>query len=634
MRWILLLLLFFSYAFSQPTLYLINTKKPIDATKYITFTEDINEDLTPHNILDNNTLKQLPSKNYGGVSKHSYWTKLVVQNRTQKKQNLIFYNERTRLNYVNVFIYKKDGKDDLLVKKHLLGDLVKPSKKELPSRYALMQYVFEPNEKITIVTNIQNNALYNLSWKIIRIHSYIQKESLDLLFWGLFGGILLLAFSFNLFMYKMHQQKGYLIIAIHCIIFLIYQYSMHGILYKLDLGYPMQWNITIFLSFGTLLIACLMLFPYYFFNTQENYPKIRRIIQVMIVCYALIIVLLFYAQYYNAQMFQFTVSVLLWAYIINSIASLSIGIYMFKNKETGSVYYLFGQGFLALALIIYIAAMVVSFPYSNKANDLLILTIIMDLFFLFIAQYIKTKQKQKVLYRNKEVLMDQSRFSSIGQAIGNITHQWKHPLSQLGSSITLIEATLSHQKENLEEKVVSQLPHINHCINLMQKTIDEFASFYKAKTNKEAFNVYQSIQEVTEILKPKAILKNVQVKTDIDQRFTIQSHEHIFSNIMLILLDNSLNAFQTSNENLIHISVENYLDKIIIYYQDNAGGIKIRPIESVFEYFISSKKNEEGQGMGLPILKMLVEERLGGQVKLKNSARGVFFEIHISTKTE
>ena len=67
-------------------------------------------------------------------------------------------------------------------------------------------------------------------------------------------------------------------------------------------------------------------------------------------------------------------------------------------------------------------------------------------------------------------------------------------------------------------------------------------------------------------------------------------------------------------------------------YKDNAGGIKIEPIEKVFEYFVTTKgtkETNENQGMGLAIVKMLVEDRLSGKITLKNIKNGVCFEINI-----
>ena len=125
----------------------------------------------------------------------------------------------------------------------------------------------------------------------------------------------------------------------------------------------------------------------------------------------------------------------------------------------------------------------------------------------------------------------------------------------------------------------------------------------------------------------KIILKNANITLDIAEDLEIINYEHIFSNIILVLIDNSLDEFYDKNDNQIIISIITNKDKNILTYRDNAGGIKIKPIEKVFEYFVSSKGDSQGHGIGLSMVKMLIEERLDGTISVQNSEDGVEFEI-------
>ncbi|WP_162984610.1 ATP-binding protein, partial [Poseidonibacter antarcticus] len=91
--------------------------------------------------------------------------------------------------------------------------------------------------------------------------------------------------------------------------------------------------------------------------------------------------------------------------------------------------------------------------------------------------------------------------------------------------------------------------------------------------------------------------------------------------------DNSLDAFSNKENNTITIKLELINDKKILTYEDTAGGIKIKPIEKVFEYFITSKNEKEGKGIGLALAKMLITDRLDGTITAKNNNLGVEFKI-------
>jgi len=65
-----------------------------------------------------------------------------------------------------------------------------------------------------------------------------------------------------------------------------------------------------------------------------------------------------------------------------------------------------------------------------------------------------------------------------------------------------------------------------------------------------------------------------------------------------------------------------------IIFIDNAGGIKVKPIEKVFEPLFTTKE-ENGSGLGLNMVKMMAEEQLQSSVKLENYNDGIRFEIII-----
>lgn len=226
------------------------------------------------------------------------------------------------------------------------------------------------------------------------------------------------------------------------------------------------------------------------------------------------------------------------------------------------------------------------------------------------------------------LLLEQSRFSSIGQAIGNISHQWRTPLTKLGTSITLLEAIHEHKIEELNETFKIKLPLIKNSIELMKKSVDEFSDFYSIKKD-EDFSLLSCLENIIEILSSKIMLKKVSIKHEIPKEMTIKSYEHIWSNIFLILIDNSLDAFKEEKDRSILISLEEGKNNLKIKYIDNAGGIKIKPIESIFEYFVSYKENSNGSGIGLAVMRMLIVDKLKGSINVQNYKDGVKFEIEI-----
>ncbi len=242
----------------------------------------------------------------------------------------------------------------------------------------------------------------------------------------------------------------------------------------------------------------------------------------------------------------------------------------------------------------------------------------------------KIEEQVKELRKKDNLIMEQARFYTIGQTIGNIAHQWKIPITHIGMVATSMEVTLKHgSKERYLENSEANLNKISNSIEQLKNTLDDFLNYYTTRPSKKEFNLHDSLQNnVITLLKNKIVLKNVSIKFNFDSEFKINTLEHIIANIFMILFDNSLDAFKNIEDNKIILRVSEDENNYYLEYEDNAGGIKVEPIEKIFEYFVTTK-DEEGHGLGLTTLKMLLEERLKGEIKVRNLNDGVLFNIKI-----
>jgi len=166
----------------------------------------------------------------------------------------------------------------------------------------------------------------------------------------------------------------------------------------------------------------------------------------------------------------------------------------------------------------------------------------------------------------------------------------------------------------------------------MKKIFDNLSIYYKTNKMNQKFYPAFSVENGCEIFESKLVLKNVTLKIDLDKSIELYGCEHMFSNIFLVLIENSLDEFKSKNSNIISIKLAKQGSYLQIKYKDNAGGIKIKPIESVFDYFVSSKSNDDIQGVGLAIVKYIVTEKFLGTISVCNVDDGVEFTIVIPLK--
>jgi two-component system, sensor histidine kinase LadS len=613
--------------FGSETFEIKGSLNHFNSSTYMGYIQDTNDSLTPEMVLEADNLETLNKNGQIGNKFGPFWSRLEIKNSTDEIKNLILYNGVPGINYIDVYIYK----NTLLKESHLLGDMREPSTKELQGRHSMFELVLAPDEELIIISKVNNYNITNLGWIISDNNLFFNHESLKLVMFGLLGGGLLFYIALNIVLLYIYRKIIYFVIAIWTWSILIFIYSLQGVIHVLDLGLNLTF-ITLYAWIHPHVgYTLLMLFTILFFDLKNRYKKTAYTLYLLIFCHFLMILTLSYGVYVDHSYMKYFGFTGLLA-IINATVLIVAGLYM---REIGSKFYLLGQMLLFFAIILSSLSIFGFIDFYEFHSYIVIIAIILDLGLLFIAQSLKTKHTIDKLNTNKLALIEQSRFSAMGYAINNITHQWKHPLTHLGTSLALIDAMIKNKKDEAIPLIENELPKANYSINLMKKTLDEFSNYYTKELKKGNFSPKDSIEHITYILKSKIILKNTTITLEIDENLKIYNYEHIFSNIILILIDNSLDAFDSkSNNKAIAISIVEKNNHLFITYKDNAGGIKIEPIEKVFEYSISSKEKKQNSGVGLSIVKMFVEERFNGDISVTNTKDGVEFLIKLENKVE
>lgn len=616
---VLLFLLSF-HLYGSDTLKIKDDFISIDASPYIYFTNDANKSYTSLGILRKEDLEKAPLGGQLKPSLDKFWSKLHLKNSSNTLQNLVIHNKLPGMNYIDVYIYK----DNKLIESHLLGDMREQSQKKYLSRYALFELTLLAGEEVSIVSKVDNYNIYNISWLVKTSTHFLQEESNTLFFIGVPAGFFLLFGFINLVAFFVYKSLPYLIISLHTFLSLVYLLALNGVLYQLNLDMNLE-AITLISWLSPMLgTAILLLFPYYFFEMKYNYPKFSIALRSL-VGLNILFVFIHLLGFYVDEVF---LKIGVFLGLLIGISTLFLFILGLSIKEIGSKYYLTGQIILFTAVTLSTLGIFGIIPYYEFYRYLVTVAISIDMIFLLLAQYTKTQHNLFELRKNKEMLVEQSHFSSIGHAIGNIAHQWKIPLAQVGTSFLLIETLMKHNQKNLLKNLQVEIPKISASLQHMKKTIEEFLNFYTSKIHSELFSPKQTVEEVVHILNSKILLKNVAIEMRIDDTLKLNTNEHIFSNILMILISNSLDAFGKNKQNKIQIDMDLVDNFVKILYKDNAGGIKVEPVEKVFEYFVSTKE-KDGSGIGLAITKLLIEDKLGGSIGVKNIDDGAEFEILI-----
>jgi len=232
----------------------------------------------------------------------------------------------------------------------------------------------------------------------------------------------------------------------------------------------------------------------------------------------------------------------------------------------------------------------------------------------------KNEKKQKMLFW-------QSRMASLGQMLANIAHQWRQPLTEL--SLTMFNIKKSAKNNDLK-KLDEYYKDSLGIIENMSQTIDDFSNFFNPNKSKEKFLLCNAIDESLLITR-KLIQKNsITINKDL-QKIKVFGVLNEFSQVIINLIQNSSEAFNINNieKRKIFIKTSTNAHMVQIIFEDNAGGVKNKDLEKIFEPYFTTKYQSNGTGLGLFMSKMIIEKSLDGTIEAKNIDNGLRFIIKI-----
>jgi len=241
-----------------------------------------------------------------------------------------------------------------------------------------------------------------------------------------------------------------------------------------------------------------------------------------------------------------------------------------------------------------------------------------------IENEIQKNTKQQIM------LMHQSKLAQMGEMIENIAHQWRQPLAQINSSVLLIDVVLNKNKFK-NQIVENKLTEIESLTAYMSKTIDDFKNFFSPNKQTSIFKIETAVQKAIDIVKGLIHLHHIQVIVDIEEDLEINSHLEELQQVILTILNNSIDALliMKISSPKININAFNQDDNIVIDIEDNALGVDVDLLDKIFEPYFTTKRKLQGTGLGLYMAKMIIENGLLGTLSVENKLNGACFTIKI-----
>ena len=218
------------------------------------------------------------------------------------------------------------------------------------------------------------------------------------------------------------------------------------------------------------------------------------------------------------------------------------------------------------------------------------------------------------LEKMEKQVRDAEKMAAIGELSAAIAHDFRNPLASISGSAQILAMEADEQENEPSSTSRSLTDIILRESARMEKTITEFLQFARPTAiTPQWFNLKLMLDEtVSQLIEIHARCQKCTVTIDIRERFNCWGDRQQVQTIILHLLENSCTATCQNNPAAIIRAAEkkvrgtNYLCIQVI---DRGAGIPKSLREQIFTPFFSTR--EDSTGLGLSIVKMLVEQHKG-----------------------
>jgi len=318
---------------------------------------------------------------------------------------------------------------------------------------------------------------------------------------------------------------------------------------------------------------------------------------------------------------------------IGLVFLIAIFILLFKSTRDSIIMVI-----ISMCLAVWVSKMY-DHPMSETIPAFFLL-IVPSVAFLYVVKFIKMQDdrlKKNIAKLNelnlyKEKLNDELKLKN--EDLQTFTHIMSHDLKAPLNSITSFSKLVSDRMEGDEPKIKEYLGYITTSAESMSNLIQDLLTYSKVESseliNFQEINLNQLIGEIT--AKYQFEIEQNKLAFNIDQLPIIRGNADLLHTMFYNLISNSI-KYQPKDDDthipLVSIKADSSDPRTTLIISDNGIGIKPEYAQNLFTPFkrFHNSSDYEGTGLGMSIVKKVINKHNGTIEVLDTSDRGTSFKL-------
>ncbi|MCM8771171.1 MAG: PAS domain S-box protein, partial [Candidatus Omnitrophica bacterium] len=209
----------------------------------------------------------------------------------------------------------------------------------------------------------------------------------------------------------------------------------------------------------------------------------------------------------------------------------------------------------------------------------------------------------------------------IASLASSIAHEVKNPLAIILQGMDYLERSID-VTDGRASLVFKQMHQAIQKANEIIKGLLDFSVVSKLEKKIEDLNVL--IERVIELLKNLFLARNIEVIKQLEPDIpTVKIDASKIEQVLINLIMNAVEAMQETGKLTIRTSTKTIEDKrwVVVEIEDTGCGLPVNAQDKIFEPFFSTHKDKGGTGLGLTIVKNLMDMHQA-KIDIRNKEQG------------
>ena len=240
----------------------------------------------------------------------------------------------------------------------------------------------------------------------------------------------------------------------------------------------------------------------------------------------------------------------------------------------------------------------------------------------------RVEEQVKDIQEKEHALLAQQRLAQMGEMLQMIAHQWRQPLNNLSVNVQLLTMKLS--SGDIDEAWAKEKEEvILKNVRGLSQTISDFQDYFSPTKEIQEFDLKTLADDTVHVIQHHIDKYNIQVNNQIQKDLSILGYRGEVGQALLVIITNAKDQFEQlqCEERKIDLLSRVEGENVSITVCDTAGGIPDDVMPKIFDPYFTTKGDLNGAGIGLYMVKMMIEQSLKGKVKAYNNDKGACFEI-------